>query len=392
MSGRARVLLVGGGHSHLEILRRHILKPHPGISLTLVSAASKHHYSGMVPGFLAGTYREAEIAFDLAALSASAGSRFLEGQAVSVDPTRRVVRMADGEEVGYDLVSFGVGSSTRGSSLPGVQEHAWTVKPIGRAVALRAALMELASRSGGEAARAVVVGSGAAGIEVACAAAAVFHRTGRSRELTIVGDGKEILEGYSPRMRRRAVRVLEAKQCSILLGARVAEVRPDSVRLSDGREIPSDLTVWLTGPAAYGLFEGSGLALDKRGYLLVDDALRSVSDGRVFGAGDCATLSSHPHTPKAGVYAVREGPVLWKSLVATVEETSLPRYVPQGDFLSILNTADGRALLRYRGIVSGSRWAWRLKDRIDRHFMRKYQTLEPEALLSPGSKRTSTAR
>ena len=81
-----------------------------------------------------------------------------------------------------------------------------------------------------------------------------------------------------------------------------------------------------------------------------------------------------------------------ESLVAAVEGTSPPHYLPQGDFLSILNTAGGRALLRYRGIVSGSRWAWRLKDRIDRRFVRKYQTLESEGLLSPGSKRTSTAR
>jgi NADH dehydrogenase FAD-containing subunit len=112
--------------------------------------------------------------------------------------------------------------------------------------------------------------------------------------------------------------------------------------------------------------------------LLIDDSLRSVDDPRIFAAGDCGTLASHPETPKAGVYAVREGPVLWQSLKAAVMTGGggePPRYTPQTGFLSILNTADGKALLDYKGIVSHSRWAWRLKDRVDRRFMRKYQEL-----------------
>jgi selenide,water dikinase len=135
------------------------------------------------------------------------------------------------------------------------------------------------------------------------------------------------------------------------------------------------LTVWLTGPAATPIFNKSGLALDPRGFLLVNDALQSVSDPRVFAVGDCATLQAFPETPKAGVYAVRQAPILWKSLVATTVGSPLPRYVPQTSFLSLLNTADGKALFRYKGFVSYSRWAWRLKDWIDRRFMTRYQKL-----------------
>jgi NADH dehydrogenase FAD-containing subunit len=100
-----------------------------------------------------------------------------------------------------------------------------------------------------------------------------------------------------------------------------------------------------------------------------------VADPRIFAVGDCGTLASHPGTPKAGVYAVREGPVLWESLKAAIRGGEPPRYQPQHGFLSILNTGDGRALLDYKGIVSHSRWAWRLKDRIDRRFMARYQGL-----------------
>ena len=72
---------------------------------------------------------------------------------------------------------------------------------------------------------------------------------------------------------------------------------------------------------------------------------------------------------------MREGPVLWASLKAAVRGGEPPRYEPQRGFLSILNTGDGRALLDYKGIVSHSRWAWPLKDRIDRRFMARYQGL-----------------
>jgi NADH dehydrogenase FAD-containing subunit len=85
------------------------------------------------------------------------------------------------------------------------------------------------------------------------------------------------------------------------------------------------------------------------------------------------TLADYPETPKAGVYAVRQGPVLARNLRAALGEGSPATYVPQRTFLSLLNTADGKALLRWHGIVSHSRFAWWLKDRIDRRFVRRYR-------------------
>jgi NADH dehydrogenase FAD-containing subunit len=109
----------------------------------------------------------------------------------------------------------------------------------------------------------------------------------------------------------------------------------------------------------------------------VDDGLRSITDRRVFGAGDCVTLANYPHTPKAGVYAVRQGPVLWESLRAASRGGKPPCYRPQDGFLSILNTSDGKALLHYKGFLAHSRWAFSLKDWIDRRFMAKYKGLVP---------------
>ncbi|MEA2599521.1 MAG: selenide, water dikinase [Acidobacteriota bacterium] len=378
-----RLLLVGAGHSHLEILRRLVVEPLPDIELTVVSVGPLHHYSGMVPGYLQGTYREEEIAVRVPDLVAQAGGRFLAGCAVGLRPDRRsggVVRVQTGsggdgqiEELPYDLVSFAVGSNTAGVDAPEVAGGAQRIKPLERVAALQARLRELAA--GGRTVAAVVVGGGAAGVEVALAMAAVLEQAGTPHRITIAEAGEDILSGYSHRFRRRARGILHQRGIVARSRLRVTAVHPDAVETHDGTWIPSQLTVWLTGAVAWPLFQKSGLPLDDRGFLLIDDALHSVDDPKVFAAGDCGTLASHPDTPKAGVYAVREGPILWQSLKAALHGGEPPRYVPQSGFLSILNTGDGRALLHYKGIVSHSRQAWRLKDWIDHRFMRRYQDL-----------------
>lgn len=215
----------------------------------------------------------------------------------------------------------------------------------------------------------MIVGGGAAGVEVACAVATVLDRAGHRRQVTILEGSESILSDYSKRFRLRAESILAARGIEIRTGARVEKVEPGAVHLQDNSSLMSGLTVWLTGAAAWPLFAPSGLPVDKKGFLLVDDSLRSIADSRVFGAGDCVTLARHPETPKAGVFAVREAPVLWGSLLAGIEGGKPPRYEPQSNFLSLLNTGDGKALLRYKGLVAHTRWARRLKDRIDRKFM-----------------------
>ncbi|MFL6260687.1 MAG: FAD-dependent oxidoreductase [Thermoanaerobaculia bacterium] len=373
---KTKLLLAGAGHTHLEILRRLILEPLPEVELTLVSVGPLHHYSGMVPGYLQGTYREEEIAVRAPDLVERAGGSFLKGTAVSLDPAGRRVRVETAEgarEVPYDLVSFAVGSNTAGIDSPRVAGEAQRIKPLERVHALREHLLALAD--GPEEVPVAVVGGGAAGVEVALAIAAVLEKGGRARRITLLESGEDILSGYRGRFRERARKILRKRRIEVRTGLRVSAVHEEEVETEEGVRIPSRLTIWLTGAVAWPLFRDSALPLDERGFLLIDDALRSVADPKIFAVGDCGTLASHPDTPKAGVYAVREGPVLWQSLKAAVRGGEPPRYEPQHGFLSILNTGDGRALLDYKGVVSHSRWAWRLKDRIDRRFMARYQEL-----------------
>jgi NADH dehydrogenase FAD-containing subunit len=360
----------------LEILRRLIRVRRSSESWaepTLVSLADKHHYSGMVPGYLCGTYREEEVAFDLPPLARAAGADFLQRRALDIDSASRVVHLEGGRSLAYDLVSFNLGSSTTGEQA--ASPHAVLVKPMLQSVELRHRILQLVHRDSREDRQVVVVGGGAAGVEVACAIDAVFKQTECVGNVWILEATESVLGSYSPHFRLLAERVLQDKQILVRTGMRTVKVHRNSVELEDGSRMRSNLTVWVTGPQGPKMFEGSGLELDKRGFLLVDDALRSLSDPTIFGAGDCVTLADYPDTAKAGVYAVRQAPILWKSLLCAIGRGPRQHYRPQEGFLSLLNTADGKALLSYKRYVSHSTLAWWLKNWIDRRFMARYQRL-----------------
>ena len=369
-----RLLLVGAGHVHLEILRRLALEPTPELETTIVSLEERHFYSGMTPGYLAGQYTAAEITSDVQAIARRAGARCVIGCAAGLDPATRQVALQDGRTLPYDLVSFNIGSLLAGSDGPAAA-HAERIKPLHRVARLKERLDALADGDRTRPARVVVIGAGAGGVEVAFAAAATLDRDGRAREITIVDRGRRVLNNYSRPFQRLADRALRARAIRLRLGVGVTAVDADQVVLEGGDLLPSDLTVWLTGPQGAPLLAASGLPTEPRGFLWIEDTLRSIADPRVFAVGDCGTFTQFPAIAKSGVYAVREAPILWHNLLASARGRPLVSYRPQRSFLSILNTADGRALLRYKGLCSWSRWAWWLKDRIDRGFMRKYQQL-----------------
>jgi selenide,water dikinase len=364
-------VLVGGGHAHVHVLAALAARPLPGVEVTLVSPSPHHHYSGMVPGFLQGVYEEAELTLDLAWLAGRAGARLVEAMAGRIDVPGRAVDAA-GARLPFNLLSLDVGADPAGLDVPGAREHAVTIRPMRQAVALRARMDALAGAARGRPVRVVVVGAGAGGVEVALALHRRIQAAGARPEVALVEAAPHVLPEYAAPVRRRAARILARRGVTVTTGRAVARVEGDAIWLTDGTRLPADLIVWIAGAAGPNLLAGSGLPLDPRGFLLVDATLRAVDGAPVWAAGDCATLSDHPETPKAGVYAVRQGPVLSRNLAAALGHGTSGAYVPQKTFLSLLNTADGKALLRWHGVVSHSRFAWWLKDRIDRRFVRDY--------------------
>ncbi len=362
------MVLVGAGHAHVEVLRSFAMERPPATRVTLVSPHSFATYSGMVPGYLAGQYTLREAQIDARALAARAGARFIATTVTGIEPRSQTLQLAHHPDLVYDFVSFDIGS--RPALADRIQDGSRTVevKPIEVAASGIEAALQRAAPDGR---RVVVVGAGPGGVEIAFAVAARLRQEEAS-SVTVCDRAGEPASERGPATSKRVRRAFETAGIAFLGGTEVDVVDGDGVRTAGGTLLPADLVIWATGAGAPPLSAASGLALDDRGFLLVDDHLRSTSDPRVFGAGDCVSLKNHPDLAKAGVYAVRQGPLLTANLRAALGQRRLRTFRPQTGFLSLLNTGDGKAILSWRSLGLRSRLAWWLKDRIDRRFIERY--------------------
>lgn len=363
-------MLVGGGHAHVQVLRSFAREPLRDVRLSLVVDHPIAIYSGMVPAFVAGALAREELEIDLRPLARSAGADLVLASATGLDARARRISLSGHEPVAYDVASFDVGSRVAGLEVPGARDFALATRPIGRFVAETEALV--ARMRGAGRARVVVVGAGAAGVELALALRARLDLAdGRGAEITLVDAGARVLAEHAPRVARRARRALERNRVSLRLGARVVAVEHDRILVEGGTVLAFDALVWAAGAASEPLFLASGVATDARGFVRVRPSLQLVDACEVFAAGDCARFE--PDLPKAGVYAVRQGPVLAHNLRAYLAGRPLRAYRPQRDFLALLNLGDGTALGTKWGFAIEGRWVLAWKHRIDRAFVRQFQ-------------------
>ncbi len=367
----ADLALVGAGHTHVQVLRHWMMAPVAGVRLTLVVDRPDAVYSGMVPGFVAGDYAVHELTIDAVPLARRAGARVVLARAVSIDPAARRIELEGRPALAYDVASLDVGATVRGLDLPGVREHALATRPIARFVTeLDARVAALPERP-----RIVIVGGGAAGVELAFTIDARLRAAGREPAARVVAASSELLEGYGPGIRRRVRAALEARGIRVHTGARVGAVREDGIDLERER-LPADLVMWATGAAPLPFPCGPGLPFDAEGFVRVGPTLEVEGCRDLFAVGDCASLRTAGWVRKAGVYAVREGPVLDANLRACLRGGRLRAYRPQRDFLMLLNLGGGEALGEKWGLAFRGRHVFRLKDWIDRRFMRRFQVLD----------------
>lgn len=359
----------------MQVLRRLAMASWPGVRATLIVDRPLALYSGMVPGLVAGQYGLDDLAIDAHALARRAGVRVISAPATRVDAAERLVHVAGRPPIYYDVASLNVGSTVAGGAVPGVREHALTTRPLARFIRAVASLGTPAP----PASRATVVGAGAAGIELACALSA------RGHAVTLLDEAGALMADSGARWRARVASALAARGVTLRLGARVTAVGAGGVTLEDSEEIPHDFAVWAAGAAPPELCAASDLPKDPRGYLRVRRDLRVVGHDSLFAAGDCAVLDAAPWVPRAGVYAVRAGPVLVDNLEALIRGWPLRPFRPQRDFLTLLNLGDGTALGRRGPLMAEGAWVFRLKDRIDRRFVEGFRVLDPAGGPSPGS-------
>ncbi|HMD64137.1 MAG TPA: selenide, water dikinase SelD [Stellaceae bacterium] len=378
------LVLVGGGHAHVHVLKSFGMRPVPGVRVTLVTRDIETPYSGMLPGYVAGHYSLDECHIDLGRLARFAGARLIRDEAVGLDRANCALLCDAHPPIRYDVLSIDIGSTPRSDDVPGAAEHAIAVKPIDRFAARWEALLERARGMPREMPRLrlAVVGGGAGGVELALSAQ---HRLaglkGDAVEVTLVTRDL-LLPSHNGRVRRLFERILADHRVTVLAGSAVIRVAPRVLLCADGTRVEFDEALWVTQAGAAPWLADTGLPLTPEGFIAVDDKLRSPGDPRIFAAGDVATMLAHPRD-KAGVYAVRQGPPLAANLRRALAGRRLRRAVPQKRALALIGTGDKQAVASRGPFVTYGPRLWQLKDWIDRRWIRRYTEL-PEMLPEPG--------
>jgi selenide,water dikinase len=366
------LVLVGGGHTHVHVLRSFGLKPMPGVRLTLIGRDVETPYSGMIPGFVAGHYTFDECHIDLAWLCASTGARLVRGEATGIDRSSRQVRLKDGSAVSYDLLSIDIGSAPNLETIPGARQWATPVKPIAELGRHWMAFLERMKSWLGPL-NVTVIGGGAGGVELALAIDHRLRQAAKGAQVQVTLATKdEILAGQAAAARRRMRAIFQRRGLRLLEKAATVRIERGAVQLESGKWLQADAVFVVTEASAAEWFVTTGLPLDGRGFLAVADTLRSTGDERIFAVGDCATVLKHPR-PKAGVFAVRQGPPLAENLRRVVLGQTPEPFVPQARYLSIIGTGDGHAVATRGSWAIEGAWVWRWKNHVDRKWMRLYQ-------------------
>jgi NADH dehydrogenase FAD-containing subunit len=367
---KRQLLLIGGGHAHMVTLARLNTFVAKGYGVTVIQPSEYHYYSGMGPGMLGGTYGPDEIRFATRELVEKKGATFIQGKAYRIDPHKQLVLLqGTGEEIPYDVLSCNAGSYVPRDMIHGKAQDIFTAKPIEELLAARQRILDLSATKNITIA---VVGSGPSSIEIA----GNIHQLCREKaaimpRIQLFG-GRNFMSGREAKVRLLARKILERKGIEIVSSGYVQKIESGRLLLENGQAYPADIIFPAVGVKPSQLFARSGLPIGLDGGLLVDDFLRSKRYKNIFGGGDCIYFNPKPRD-KVGVYAVRQNVVLYKNLMACLDGQEPEKFSPGGSYLLIYNLGDGEGILSKWFITFSGRLAFRIKDLIDRRFMRSFQ-------------------
>jgi NADH dehydrogenase FAD-containing subunit len=369
---KKHLVLAGGGHAHmmtLANLRRFVEKGH---AVTVIGPSEHHYYSGMGPGMLGKFYAPEEIRFATRHVVEKQGGAFVKGKVVKIDAGARTVHLDTGAAVGFDVISFNLGSQVPRGIVQGDLDDIFLVKPIERLLAARQRILDLGSR---RTARIGVVGGGPSAVEIAGNAWRLTQAPGLQPADIRILTRRRLMPDHPEGVRAKAIASLKRRGIAIRENYDVRDIRTGRVSEASGGSHELDIVFVAVGVRPNPVFAESGIAAGPDGGLRVNRFLQSTQHGNMFGGGDCIHFQDSP-LDKVGVYAVRQNPVLFHNLMAALDGGEMKPFQPGGDYLLIFNLGDGTGILYKWRVLFGGRIAFRIKDYIDRKFMREFQALE----------------
>ena len=332
-----RILIIGGGFGGLSVARElaRALRGTQGVGVALVDRMNYTTFWPMVPSVIPSNAEVRHVAHSLRRILKPLGVEFFQDEVEGVDFEARRVK-ASRRDYPYDYLVLAPGSRTTYFGTPGARENALDVKGLRDALWVRHQVIDLFEEAEHLDDQVpdglltfVVVGGGPTGVE----AAADLHDLifdvlqddysnvdfDRVR-VVLVNAGDQILEGLDSSLVNAATRRLASQRVEVMNDARVEEVRPDAVAISDGRTIPTQTTVWAAGIEPPPVVKNLEVQKDRRGRILIDQYLSVKGRPGVYAVGDCTSIQyDGPPVPALAQAAEQEGKRAASNLVAEIQ-------------------------------------------------------------------------
>ena len=365
---QTRVVILGGGFGGLCVARRLLRKRlRDQIAITIVDTHEESVYTPWLHEVAAGTVhtsamRDAEI--DLVAVR---GIRYRRATVLSIDRATRHVLCADDSAIPFDILVCALGSVSNDFGIPGVAAFGCDLKRAEDAVMLRERLAEILQRAAkGERQRVLVVGNGVNGTEYAAEVASMIAIAEEKDSIPVdmvsvrlLGTSPEPFMMLPPWLRRRSIARLEAigVECEgnvslVSLSDGGALVQPLRDGLPDGpsRHESFDCCVVTLGVKVPEVVLGFGFAVNERGRLLVDNALRIQGETAIFGLGDSVAIAGKVPDPQTAQAAVYQSRYVAKNIVATIAGRPLKPYRTKRSWSIICTLGTGYAVGKIFGV------------------------------------------
>ena len=366
------LVLAGGGHAHMVCLANLDQFVSKGYQAIVIGPSAYHYYSGMGPGMLGAIYTPAEIRFATRHVVEKMGGRFVLGKVERIDAQAQQVHLESGESVAYDVLSCNLGSQVPRGLIQDGLEDVYLVKPIERLLEAQQRILTLGRQ---KKLRIGIVGGGPSAVEIAGNLWRLTQRGGAQPADIKIFCSSTLMPDHARGIRSRAEASLRKRGIEIVSQCRVQRIKSGVITASQGQSYDLDIIFVAIGVKPTPVFKNSGLPVGPDGGLLVNRFLHSPDHANIFGGGDCIYFQDQP-LDKVGVFAVRQNPVLFHNLMATLDGTDLQAFDPGGKYLLIFNLGDGTGIFHKGFLQFGGRLAFHIKDYIDRKFMRRFQQIE----------------
>ena len=383
-----RLVLLGGGHSHILLLKKLGMRPLEGLITTLVTPDATMIYTGMLPGAIMGNYDQNDIQVDLVKLANYANSRVIFDSATDINLEKKNLSLEKRNPLSFDILSIDIGINYSLPQLKGFEKFVLPIKPFRDFFSSWEQFLAGLDAQGKEPAI-TLIGAGAAGCELALAINLKLKTLGHIPRITLI-DRYAAAAHLPIKVRKKLISYLEENNIVLKENAHISSVSEKVIHFREGKEMISDLTISTAGGHPHDWLSTTELKLDK-GFVETSQKLQSISHDFVFATGDCAAIQDYP-LQKAGVFAVRASSILYRNLERYLNSRVLLNYTPQKKFLQALIVGYKKALI-FRGASSVSGYIpWLYKNFVDRAFLKKFSSISKPMDSGHGDKATEETR